>query len=85
MDAPAIFVPQSQPKSTPSNDSLVFVSKTQANRMYVMFRPKQKESEWVPLKVIPWEWTGALQLTVSGWEKESYITKGPGNVTARGG
>jgi hypothetical protein len=83
MDAPAIFVPPPQPKNTPSNDSLVFVSKTQTNRMYLMFRPKQKESEWIPLKVIPWEWTGALQLTATGWEKESYITKGPGNVTAQ--
>ncbi len=83
MDAPAIFVPQPQPSNTPPNDLLVFLSKTQTNRMYLMFKPKLKESEWVPLKLIPWEWTGALQLTATGWEKESYITKGPGNVTAK--
>jgi hypothetical protein len=78
-DNPAVFVPEQDPDKS----ELIFAGKTQTNRMYLMFKPKQKESEWVPLKVIPWEWTGALQKTASQWNKEPYITKGPGNVTAQ--
>jgi len=37
----------------------------------------------VPLKVIPWEWTGALQKSAGEWNMEPVITKGPENVTAQ--
>ncbi len=77
-DAPAVFVPEQEP----GKREVIFASKTQTNRMYLMFRPKQKESEWVPLKVIPWEWTGALQKSGSEWDMEPVITKAPKDVTA---
>ena len=49
---------------------LMYTAKTQTNRLYLMFKPDGEESEWVPIKVVNWEWTGAAGYSASyGWQK----------------
>ena len=38
--------------------NMVYTGKTQENRLYLMFRPDGDDSEWVPVKLIEWAWTG---------------------------
>jgi hypothetical protein len=45
-------------KSTNGITKLVYTGKIQKNRMYLMFKPDGDGSEWVPIKVVNWEWTG---------------------------
>lgn len=35
--------------------------KTQTNRLYLMFKPDGDENEWVPLKIVNWEWRGGAE------------------------
>ncbi len=49
---------------------LVYTGKTQTNCLYLMFKPDSDESEWVPIKVVDWEWIGnAGYYTSTGWQK----------------
>lgn len=43
-----------------TNAALVQAGKTQKNRMYLMFKPKGENSEWIPLKVVRWTWDGRV-------------------------
>ena len=79
-DAPAIVLPTDKDRQ-----GMVFFSKTQTNRMFLMFKPDGRDSEWVPLQFIAWEWQGAAQYYDSAadphWEMEDSATNEPQGVT----
>jgi hypothetical protein len=57
-DAPAVIAPTNRKEG----DFLrIYTGKIQENWTYLMFKPKGEESEWVPLKVVPWTWAGAIE------------------------
>jgi hypothetical protein len=60
-DAPAI------PTSVfPDNYSLFRV--TMSFDLYLMFKPRGEENEWVPLKKIDWKWAGGVEKVNDKWE-----------------
>lgn len=79
-DAPAVIVPADKER-----EELIFLSKTQSNRMILMFKPEGQDSEWVPMQYIDWEWQGAAQYYDTPanphWEMESAATNEPQGVT----
>ena len=63
-DAPAVVLERdgkrlrAKHKTGGTSTKLAVTGKTQTNRMYLMFQPDGKDSEWVPIKAVDWEWTG---------------------------
>lgn len=76
-DAPAIpLEKKGKPLEVTREDGTIIelraTGATQANRMYLMFKPDGKESEWVPIKVVVWKWTGNVveyDPSTAGWQK----------------
>jgi hypothetical protein len=75
-DAPAIpLEKKGKPLEVTREDGTIIelraTGATQANRMYLMFKPDGKESEWVPIKVVVWKWTGNVEYdsSTAGWQK----------------
>jgi hypothetical protein len=57
-------------KTGGTSTELAATGKTQTNRMFLMFKPDGDDSEWVPIKVVDWEWTGKAEYQGKhGWEK----------------
>ncbi len=89
-DAPAVVAPSEKDRVAKTKDAttgeevtsaLVFLSKKQESRNYLMFMPEKPDSEWVPLYYTDWAWSGAVQYYEGrGWEKESQ--ENPGNPQA---
>jgi hypothetical protein len=57
-----------------TNAPLVQAGKTQKNRMYLMFKPKGENSQWIPLKIVRWTWDG--QCAWDDWKEEWKISNG---------
>ncbi|MFH1965932.1 MAG: hypothetical protein ABIJ42_10395 [Acidobacteriota bacterium] len=78
-DAPGIILIKNGDRLTATHDDgtetkLVYTGKTQKNRLYLMFKPEGDGSEWVPVKVVDWAWTGnaeyqsyAADTDTKGW------------------
>ncbi|MCJ7612673.1 MAG: hypothetical protein MUP19_10465 [Candidatus Aminicenantes bacterium] len=77
-DAPAVIVPADKDR-----EGLIFFSKTQTSRMILMFKPEGKDSEWIPMQFIDWEWQGGAQYYAADlhWEMENWATHEPKGVT----
>ena len=80
MDAPAVVVPEDKDR-----DELIYFSKVQTSRMFLMFKPEGRDSEWVPLRFIDWEWKGAAEYSYTSadprWDMDGPSTDEPQGVT----
>ncbi|RRS30143.1 MAG: hypothetical protein P794_08280 [Epsilonproteobacteria bacterium (ex Lamellibrachia satsuma)] len=52
-----------------------FIKQCYKFKTYLMYKPKGKENEWVPIKKFPWEWCGIVQCNDWGHCGEGYPGK----------
>ena len=80
MDAPALVVPEDKER-----EEMIYYTKTQTSRMFLMFKPEAQDSEWIPLRFIDWEWRGAAEYSYTSsqprWDMDAAVTEEPQGVT----
>ena len=79
MDGPALIVPEEN-----NRKELIYLTKTQTSRMFLMFKPEGRDSEWVPLQFVDWEWKGAAEYSYTStqprWDMDAVSTDEPQGV-----